>query len=240
MTTVSTAVERLFSAIESRDLRLLRDACVPEVSWRNVPESPVVGVDAVCSLIGTVTLPAEEVRWEIERLSWSGRRAHVERLDRFRIFGEWHEVWCHGVLLFAPDGRLVSLDDYVDLAEWRSRIGPVLGRIAARGASVVLSDLKHRPGSALERLGSVLSPEVVFESNVPVPGGRIEGWGAVVDALEVGPVDAAALCDRLEPDSMVVNSSEWTARSSGADGRTITVTLATSGGRVTKCVAAAL
>lgn len=235
MTSVSTAVERLFSAIESRDLRLLRDACVPEVSWRNVPESPVVGVDAVCSLIGTVTLPAEEVRWEIERLSWSGRRAHVERLDRFRIFGEWHEVWCHGVLLFAPDGRLVSLDDYVDLAEWRSRIGPVLGRLAVRDAASVYADLSSRSGSAMERLGAFLSPEVVLDVQSPGALGRRSGWCAVVDEFDRGALNVDAFIGGDDSASLELDADGWSVKSISIDGRSVEARALVVAGRVESC-----
>jgi len=235
VTTTSTEVERLFSAIESRDLRLLRDACVPEVSWRNVPESPVVGVDAVCSLIGTVTLPAEEVRWEIERLSVSDGRAHVERLDRFRIFGEWHEVWCHGVLSFASDGRLVSLDDYVDLAEWRSRIGPVLGRVAARDSASVFADLSSRSGSALERLGAILSPDVVLDVRSAGAMVRRSGWCAVVDELEQGWLDIGALVGGVGGAEAKSDMDGWRVEAPTIDGRVSGARWSVVAGRVGAC-----
>ena len=231
MTAASTAVERLFSAVESRDLRLLRDVCVPEVSWRNVPESPVVGVGNVCSLIGTVTLPADEVRWEIERLSWSGRQAHVERLDRFRILGEWHEVWCHGVLVFSPDGRLVSLDDYVDLAEWRSRIGPVLDRLATRDAASVYAEVCSRSGAAMERLGALLSPDVVLD--LPDSKDRFEGWCSVADVIDGdGPIDADVVVGRVESRTLEMHDDGWRCVSSDSLGRAVAVSVAVSGGRI--------
>jgi len=235
VTTASTAVERLFSAIESRDLRRLRDSCVPEVSWRNVPESPVLGVDAVCSLIGAVTLPAEEVRWEIERLSWSGSRAHVERLDRFRIFGEWHEVWCHGVLSFAPDGRLVSLDDYVDLAEWRSRIGPVLGRLAMRDAASVYADLSSRSGSAMERFGALLSPDVVLDVQSSGALVRRSGWCAVVDEFDQGALNVDAFIGGEDSALSELDADGWLVRSISVDGRCVEARAFVVAGRVKGC-----
>lgn len=235
MTTTSTEVERLFSAIESRDLRLLRDACVPEVSWRNVPESPVVGVDAVCSLIGTVTLPAEEVRWEIERLSVSDGRAHVERLDRFRIFGEWHEVWCHGVLSFAPDGRLVSLDDYVDLVEWRSRIGPVLGRLATRDAASVYADVSSRSGSAMERIGALLSPDVVLDVRSSGALVRRSGWCAVVDEFDQGALNVDSFIGGDDAASLELDADGWSVKSLSVDGRSVEARTFVVAGRVEGC-----
>ncbi|MGA0359122.1 MAG: hypothetical protein ACO3NX_06130 [Ilumatobacteraceae bacterium] len=217
MTTTSTEVERLFSAIESRDLRLLRDACVPEVSWRNVPESPVVGVDAVCSLIGTVTLPAEEVRWEIERLSVSDGRAHVERLDRFRIFGEWHEVWCHGVLSFAP------------------RIGPVRGRVAARDSASVFADLSSRSGSALERLGAILSPDVVLDVRSAGAMVRHSGWCAVVDELEQGWLDIGALVGGVGGAEAKSDMDGWRVEAPTIDGRVSGARWSVVAGRVGAC-----
>lgn len=224
-------VARLFRAIESRDLRRLRDASNEAVSWRNVPEPPVVGQRAVCRLIGMVTLPAERVSWEVTRLAVFDRVAHVERLDRFLIGGAWCEVWCHGVASFDDSGRLLALDDYVDLAEWRSRIGPVLGRVASRSPADLLALMRDRPESSWERLASVLHPDVVLD--LPDSKDRFEGWCSVADVIDGdGPIDADVVVGRVEPRTLEVRDDSWWCVSWDSSGREVAVSVGVTGGRV--------
>ena len=44
------------------------------------------------------------------------------------IDGDEHAVRCNGVFDIDGDGRLLAVRDYVDLGEWRDRVGPVLTR----------------------------------------------------------------------------------------------------------------
>lgn len=224
-------VARLFRAIESRDLRLLRDASNEAVSWRNVPEPPAVGQRALCRLIGMVTLPAERVSWEVTRLAVCDEVAHVERLDRFLIDGAWYEVWCHGVASFDDSGRLLALDDYVDLAEWRSRIGPVLGRLASRSPAELLALMFDRLGSPWERLASVLHPDVVLD--LPDSNDRFEGWCSVTDVIDGdGPIDADVFIGRVEPRTLEVRDASWRCVSSESSGREVVVSVGVIKGRV--------
>lgn len=224
-------VARLFRAIESRDLRILRDASNEGVSWRNVPEPPAVGQRALCRLIGLVTLPAERVSWEVTRLAVSDGVAHVERLDRFLIDGAWYEVWCHGVVIFDDLGRLLALDDYVDLAEWRSRIGPVLGRVASRSPAQVIASMRDRLGSPWDQLASVLHPDVVLD--LPDAKDRFEGWCSVADVIDGdGPIDADVFVGRVEPRTLEVRDEGWRCVSSDSSGREVAVSVGLTGGRV--------
>ena len=224
-------VARLFRAIESRDLRLLRDVSNEAVSWRNVPEPPAVGQRAVCRLIGMVTLPAEQVSWEVTRLAVCDGVAHVERLDRFLIDGAWCEVWCHGVASFDDSGRLLALDDYVDLAEWRSRIGPVLGRVASRSPADLLALMRDCRGPSWERLASVLHPDVVLD--LPDSKDRFEGWCSVADVIDGdGPIDADVFDGRVDSRTLEVDDDGWCFCSRDSRGSRLSCSVRVASGRV--------
>ena len=56
-----------------------------------------------------------------------GERVHLERVDRFWISGKEYSVECHGVITVdTTDGLIVSFLDYLDLGEWRAKLGNVL------------------------------------------------------------------------------------------------------------------
>jgi len=77
-------------------------------------------------MLEPILLRSDRVQWDIVTESYSQHRAWLERMDRFVIDGTEYAVRCNGVLEFEPDTGLISeLRDYVDLAEWRSRLSAV-------------------------------------------------------------------------------------------------------------------
>lgn len=236
VTDASRHIEQLFRAIESRDLRSLVRVLAPEVTWRNVPEPPSVGLSGVLRLLGSVTLPSEEVRWEIERLSVSGQRAHVERVDRFLLEGEWLEVWCHGVFEFDSHGRTVSVSDYVDLAEWRSRIGAVLERLAQRSPEQIAASMMERSGPPIERLGSVMSPDVSLEVIDGDSTSLFNGWVSVIDELEsrrlVDESNLVAFCPLVDSSS---HEPRFRSQATPAQDRLMDVRVDLLDGRIAGC-----
>jgi len=132
-------VERLFAAIESRDLRRVGAALSPDVTWQNVPHPPVVGRTAVVAMLADILRWSDEVRWDIVSATADdgGTSARVDRFDRFWIDGEEHAVRCDGEFEIDATGAVSSVRDRVELDEWRARIVPVYERMRTRDAHEV-------------------------------------------------------------------------------------------------------
>ncbi len=128
MTTASERVVAGFlAAVEQRDLDRVGQFFTDDATYANVPHAPVVGPDGVRGLLELILRRSERVEWKVISASYTDTHAWVERVDRFWIDGQEYAVTCNGVfVLDASATRIQDLRDYVDLSEWRSRIGPVL------------------------------------------------------------------------------------------------------------------
>ena len=124
-------IRRLLSAIESRDLLAVADALTPDATWQNVPHPAAVGREAVIGLLAPIVTWSDVVRWDVASAAYDGETAWLERVDRFVIDGHEHAVRCLGVFTTRAD-HVAAVRDYVDLGEWRARIGPVLDGLRAR------------------------------------------------------------------------------------------------------------
>ncbi len=122
------AVAAFLEAIESRDVRALRRTLAPDATWQNVPHASASGRDDVVAFLAGILTWADEVRWDVVSSSYVGRRAWLERIDRFHLDGEWFGVSCNGIIDVDDAGLVQSVRDYVDLGEWRgtgaARSGP--------------------------------------------------------------------------------------------------------------------
>ncbi len=175
-TLTERAVRTLLTAVESRDLSAVAAAIATDCTWQNVPHTPITGRDAVVELLAPVLCWADRVEWEVVSESYGDGTAWVERADRFWIDGEEHVVRCNGVLTVdVAAGLVTSVRDYVDLGEWRARIGPVLEAMAQRSAV----DVVARHLGAVDRRDQVAmvadyAPEAVLERGSDVYRGRRE------------------------------------------------------------------
>ena len=179
-----TAVGAFLEAIESRNLRVLHRTLTPDATWQNVPHAPARGREEVVAFLAGILTWADEVRWDIVSASYDGRRAWLERIDRFRLDGEWHEVRCNGIIDVDDAGLVRAVRDYVDLAEWRARIQPVLQRLASRTPTEVVD----RHLSAV-RNGDVVSMAADYSLDaVLVRGPDLHhGWQAIAEYFEGVP-----------------------------------------------------
>lgn len=122
-------VARFLAAVEDRDPDAAAACFAPHATYANVPHPPVVGPDGVRGLLAPILGRSESVRWEIVSSAYTERRAWLERVDRFVIDGREYAVACNGVAEVDPaSGLLTAFRDYVDLGEWRARLGDVLTR----------------------------------------------------------------------------------------------------------------
>ena len=182
--TTQAAVTELLRAIGSRDLRAVGRSLGPAASWQNVPHPVVVGREHVVAFLSGVLTWADEVRWEIVSAGYDGRRAWLERVDRFRLDGEWFDVRCNAVIELDDAGLVCDVRDYVDLGEWRERVQPVLDRLAARAPVDVVE--RHL---AAVRDGDVVSMAADYAIDAVLVRGHdtFEGWCAIADYFEGVP-----------------------------------------------------
>jgi limonene-1,2-epoxide hydrolase len=182
--TTRVAVTALLDAIESRDLRTLHRVLTPDATWQNVPHTPIRGREEVVAFLAGILTWADEVRWEIVSASYDGCRAWLERVDRFRLDDDWHEVSCNGVIEVNDVGLVREVRDYVDLGEWRGRVQPVLERLAGRTPADVVS--RHL---AAVRGGDVVSMAADYSIDAVLVRGQdtYAGWGAIADYFEGVP-----------------------------------------------------
>ena len=182
--TTSAAIARLLDAIASRDLRTITSALGPAVTWQNVPHRPTVGRDAVVAHLAGVITWSDEVRWEVLTEHHESNRAWLERIDRFLIGSEWHAVRCNGIFEIDDEGRVGAVRDYVDLGEWRQRVGPVLDRLANRPAVDVVQRHLDAVGT-----GDVVAMAADYAVDATIVRGneRYEQWGAIAEYFEGVP-----------------------------------------------------
>jgi limonene-1,2-epoxide hydrolase len=211
------AVARLLAAVASRDLRDVAATLAPDVTWQNVPHERTVGRDAVVAMLGGIITWSDDVRWDVASAGYDGDTAWVERIDRFVIAGTEHAVRCNGVIRTDGDGAIVEVRDYVDLPEWRARVGPVLADLAARPAiDVVRRHLAAVGSGDPVRMAADYAVDAVLERGDDVH----DGWMAIADYFDTVPARLAGrrvefvAVDAVGDDRVTVR---WTIVGTGID-----------------------
>jgi limonene-1,2-epoxide hydrolase len=231
--TTRVAVTALLDAIESRDLRTLHRVLTPDATWRNVPHTPICGREEVVAFLAGILTWADEVRWEIVSASYHERRAWLERVDRFRLDDDWHEVSCNGVIEVNDVGLVREVRDYVDLGEWRGRIQPVLERLAGRAPV----DVVNRHLAAVHS-GDAVSMAADYAIDAVLVRGEhtYAGWGAIADYFEGVPDRLGGRTVTFDEVTTTPNGdvdTRWTIAGVGADDRVAGVdTFRVSDGRI--------
>ena len=183
VTASEPVVRALLAAIESRDVRAIEDALSPRATWQNVPHPPAVGRDAVVRLLGDIVAWSDAVRWDVVSASFGPDTAWLERVDRFVIEGVEHAVRCNGVFTVA-DGVVADVRDYVDLGEWRARVGPALTAMADRPAESVVR--RHLDGVlALDPVR--MASDYAHDAVLVRPDGERRGRRAIADYFDTVP-----------------------------------------------------
>lgn len=183
--TTQNVIAVLLSAIESRDLRAIRNALHPSATWQNVPHAPVHGRESVMALLASIVCWSDKVQWDVVSVVIENNVGWLERLDRFWIDGEEYSVACNGIFTIDPATQTVlSVRDYVDLGEWRSRVGPVLADFSRRSPDAVVQ--RHR--AAVERLDPVtMAADYALNAVLERPGACFESYYAIADYFDSVP-----------------------------------------------------
>ncbi len=116
-------VENFIKSIESMDMSDIMSFFDDRSTWQNVPHDPAVGISQIKEMFQTIVQRSSQIKWDIKSASFGEEIAWVERIDRFWIDGTEYAVRCNGVFEFDTElGIILSVRDYVDLGEWRSRL----------------------------------------------------------------------------------------------------------------------
>jgi limonene-1,2-epoxide hydrolase len=223
------AIGRLLAAIESRDLRAIEDALTPDATWQNVPSPAATGRDAVLALLAPIVTWSDQVRWDVTTAAYEGGRGWLERVDRFVIAGEELAVRCNGVFE-VRDGRVATVRDYVDLAEWRGRAAPVLDALRRRPAT----DVVRRHLDAVRRGDPVaMAADYALDAELVRGATTYRGWRRIAEYFDTVPARLAGRRPELgaaEPDGEGRVTVRWSI-AGAASGRDV---YDVAGGRIVR------
>lgn len=182
--TTRAAIGALLRAIESRDLRAIGRALSPDARWQNVPHAVVHGRAAVVSMLGHIVTWSDEVRWDVVSAGYEAGVGRLERVDRFRIDGHWHDVACHGIFTIDASDRVSDVRDYVDLGEWRTRVTPALDARRTRSA---LDVVRHHLDAVAT--GDTVAMAADYDIDAVLHRGADvhDGWDAIADYFDTVP-----------------------------------------------------
>ncbi len=115
--------ETFLDSLESCDIDRILQSFTEKSRWQNVPHEPAVGLSEIRAAFESIVQRSSRIQWEVVSSAFEGSRGWIERVDRFWIDGTEYAVRCNGVFDFdVESSSILSVRDYVDLGEWRSRL----------------------------------------------------------------------------------------------------------------------
>ncbi|MEC7879045.1 MAG: limonene-1,2-epoxide hydrolase family protein [Actinomycetota bacterium] len=115
--------ETFLDSLESCDIDRILQSFTEQSSWQNVPHVPAVGLSEIRAAFESIVQRSSRIQWDVVSSAFEGSRGWIERVDRFWIDGIEYAVRCNGVFDFdVESSSILSVRDYVDLGEWRSRL----------------------------------------------------------------------------------------------------------------------
>jgi limonene-1,2-epoxide hydrolase len=121
-------VDAFIAAIEAKDVDAAVAFASDDISYENMPTTPIVGRAGLAKALHGFLGPASEVEWRILD-QWCVERTVInERLDRFRIGDGWLELPIAGVFRIDGDGRIALWRDYFDLGTYMRRFAELTGK----------------------------------------------------------------------------------------------------------------
>lgn len=115
-------VTAFIGAIERKDVAAAVAMTSEEISYENVPISPIVGHDGLARTLDGFLGSAGEVDWRIVEQWEVGSTVINERLDRFKIGDGWLELPVAGVFKVGSDGKITLWRDYFDMATYQRQL----------------------------------------------------------------------------------------------------------------------
>ena len=114
-------VNSFIAAVERKDVPAAMALLAPDVSYENMPISPVVGRDNVHAVLEGFLAPTTAVDWRIVSQVTAGNTVINERVDRFQINGGWLELPVAG-FFEVTDGLITLWRDYFDMGSYMNQL----------------------------------------------------------------------------------------------------------------------
>jgi limonene-1,2-epoxide hydrolase len=111
-------VGQFIAAVESKDVPAAVALAAPDISYENVPISPVKGRDALAATLQAYLAPAQGVEWRIIEQWVVGTTVINERLDRFQIGSGWLELPVAGIFKIDGNEQIALWRDYFDMTSY--------------------------------------------------------------------------------------------------------------------------
>lgn len=118
----SDVIAAFIAAIEAKNIDAAVDLLAEDVSYENVPVTPVVGKEAVRATLEAFLGPARTVEWPVLRQVVVGNVVVNERLDRFEIGDGWLELPVAGFFEVTDDGLIGLWRDYFDMTTYLDQL----------------------------------------------------------------------------------------------------------------------
>jgi limonene-1,2-epoxide hydrolase len=122
MSEPEAVVAAFIAAIEAKDIDTAVELLADDVSYENVPMSPIAGKEAVRATLGAFLGAAAQVEWPIRRQVVAGNVVVNERLDRFQIGDGWLELPVAGFFEVGDGGLITLWRDYFDMASYTGQL----------------------------------------------------------------------------------------------------------------------
>jgi len=123
----AATVTAFIKAIERNDIATAVALAAPEISYENMPISPVVGREGLAQVLQMFLGAANEVEWQIVSQYEVGEIVVNERLDRFQIGDGWLELPVAGFFRIDGDGKIALWRDYFDMGSYQRQMTELTG-----------------------------------------------------------------------------------------------------------------
>ena len=120
-------VAAFIRAIERKDISAAAEMVAEDVSYENMPISPVVGREGLTQVLEMFLGSAHEVEWQIVSQFEIGNTVVNERLDRFQIGDGWLELPIAGFFRIDDEGRIALWRDYFDMGSYQRQFTELTG-----------------------------------------------------------------------------------------------------------------
>lgn len=120
-------VNTFIAAIEAKDIDAAVALAAADISYENMPISPVVGREGLGDMLRGFLGPASAIEWRILD-QWSFDRTVInERLDRFQIGSGWLELPIAGVFKVDENDQISLWRDYFDMGSYSTQLAALTG-----------------------------------------------------------------------------------------------------------------
>lgn len=125
--TPADTVTAFVNAIERKDIAGAVALTSADISYENMPISPVVGQEGLTQVLDMFLGAANEIEWLVLSQFEVGDTVINERLDRFQIGDGWLELPVAGFFRVDADGKIALWRDYFDMGSYQRQITELTG-----------------------------------------------------------------------------------------------------------------